>query len=173
MPFKWSYPVTTGNRLFFLLIAALLAVGLFFFLFPNQEKEVKKQLNRLSRYASKQQDEPTLTSLTKSARIGKLFADTCILKINNPRIEGSFSPKEIMDRITMARNAFADLNVSFYDIDIQFPAKTTAEAVLTMRLLGKLGHEDFADVQEVRFNLKKTERKWLINGVEFIEVLER
>lgn len=162
-----------GNKLLFILTAAVLAVVLFFFLFPNQEKEVKKQLNRLSRYASKQQDEPTLTSLTTSAKIGKLFAETSILKIKNPGIEGSFSRKEIMDRVTMARNAFGDLNVSFYDIDIRFPGETTAEAVLTMRMLGKLGTEDFADVQEVRFGLEKTDRKWLINEVEFIEVLEK
>ena len=163
----------TGNRLFFFLIAAVLAVGLFFFLFPNQEKEVKKQLNRLSQYASRQQDEPTLTSLTKAGRIGKLFADTCTLTMNNPRIEGSFSRKEIIGKISMARRSFTRLDVSFYDISIQFPVDGNAEALLTMRLLGKLGNEDFADVQEVQIDLKKTKRKWLINRVKFIEVLEK
>ena len=167
--------MTTGNRLLFIFIATVLAVGLIFVLFPNQEKEVKKQLNRLSQYASKQQDEPALASLAKSAKIGQLFADTCTLTIKNPRLEGSYSRKEIIDRITMARNAFGVLDVSFYDMSIEFPIEGRAKALLTMRLLGKLGKEkeDFADVREVQVDLKKTERKWLINGVEFIEVLKK
>ncbi len=163
----------TGNRLLFFCIATLLAVGLLFFLFPNREKEVKKQLNRLSAAASVQQDEPPLTSLKKAARIGKLFADTCTLSVQRPAINNSFSRKEIMDRISMAKRVFTKLEVSFYDITVQFPADSKAEALLTMRLLGKRGDQDFADVQEVQLTLEKVERKWLINGVELIEVLEK
>ena len=162
-----------GNKLFFILIATILAIVLFFFLFPNREKEVKKQLNRLSAAASVQQDEPSLTSLKKAARIGKLFADTCTLSVQRPAINSSFSRKEIMDRISMAKRVFTKLEVSFYDITVQFPSDSEAEALLTMRLLGERGGQDFADVQEVRFTLEKVDRKWLINGVERIEVLEK
>ncbi len=165
--------MVTGKNLLFILTAIALIAGLFFFLLPNREKEVKKQLNRLSAAASVQQDEPSLTALKKAARIGKLFADTCTLNVQRPAINGSFSRKEIMDRISMAKRVFTKLKVSFYDITVQFPAASKAEALLTMRLLGERGDQDFADVQEVRFTLEKVDRKWLINGVEFIEVLEK
>ena len=163
----------TGNRLLFFCIATLLAIVLFFFLFPNREKEVKKQLNRLSAAASVQLDEPPLTSLKKAARIDKLFAGTCTLSAQRPAINSSFNRKEIMDRISMAKRVFTWLEVSFYDITVQFQSDSEAEALLTMRLLGKRGDQDFADVQEARFTLEEVDRKWLINGVELIEVLEK
>ena len=163
----------TRKNILLTLTAISLCVALFFFLAPNREKEVKKQLNRLTQYAAKQQDEPPLTSLTKAAQIGKLFADPCTLTIRNPEIKGEFSRKEVTDRILMARNSFSEMTVSFYDITIQFPVETRAEALLTMRLLGRMQGEDFADVREINMTLHKQDRKWLINGVEFIEVLER
>lgn len=165
--------MVTGKNLVYLVTAIALVTATCFFLFPNKEKQIKKQLHRLTEYATKQQDEPTLTSLKKSAQIGALFADTGILKIHTPEIEGNFSRKELTDRIILARNYFTSLNVSFYDISIQFSAETVAEVLLTMRLLGKMGADDIADVQEVRIVIRKREGKWLFTGVEIVEVLEK
>lgn len=165
--------MVTGKNLVYILTAIALITATYFFLFPDKEKQIKKQLHRLTEYATKQQDEPTLTSLKKSKQIGALFADTGILKIRTPEIEGNFSRKELTDRITLARNAFTSLNLSFYDVNIQFSTETVAEVLLTMRLLGRMGADDIADVQEVRIVIQKQEGKWLFTGVEIVEVLEK
>jgi hypothetical protein len=165
--------VVTPKNLFFTSILLCLVVALGLYFFPSKEKRVKKQLNNLTEYASKKRNEPTLKTLTKTARVSGIFAENCILKISNPKIEGNCSRKEIMDRVNMVKNSFSRLKVSFYDITIHFTADTSAVVLLTMRLLGKSKTEEFREVREVKLKMQEIRGKWLISGVELVEVLER
>jgi hypothetical protein len=165
--------VVTSRNVVLLLVVLTLAVGSFYFLSPGKEKQVRKQLTRLTEYADKEPAEPTLTTVAKAARIGSLFSDPCFLEIENPPMNGSYSRKEVMDRINMARNYFSQLKVSFHDIGIEFPEELRADVVLTMRLIGKRDNEDYTDTREVEFTMEKPEKKWLISRVHLVEVLEQ
>ncbi|HHD64917.1 MAG TPA: hypothetical protein ENK96_11300 [Desulfobulbaceae bacterium] len=165
--------MVTSKHLFFISILLCLVVVLGLYLFPSKEKRVKKQLNNLTEYASKKRNEPTLKTLTKTTRISGLFAENCILKISNPKIEGNYSRKEIMDRVNRVRNSFSRLKVSFYDITIHFTSDTSSVVLLTMRLLGKSKAEEFTDVQEVKLKMQEIRGKWLISGIELVDILER
>ncbi len=164
--------VTTKN-IVIILVVFTLAAGSFYFLSPGREKQIRKQLTRLTEYAAREPAEPTLTTVAKAARIGALFADPCSLDIENPSMNGSFSRKEVMDRINMVRHYFSSLNVSLYDITIAFPEEARAEVVLTMRLTGTRDNEDYTDTREVEFTMEKPDKKWLISRVHLVEVLEQ
>lgn len=164
--------VTTRN-IVFLLTALALVAGSMLLLLPGKEKQVRRQLTRLTEYAAKQPAEPTLTTVTKVARIGSLFATTCSLRLEHPPVDGSYSRKEVMDRINRARAFFSRLQVSFYDIRIRFPEELRAELLLTIRLVGTIDDESYDDAREVELTMEKADKKWLISRVRQVEVLER
>ncbi len=158
----------------FLLVCALLGALAYFFLHSSREEQVYDLLDRLCEYVNKKGDEPPLDSLTRAARIGKLFDESCRVYFDNPKVEGQLSRKELTQRISLARNSFHTLALSFHDISMHFPEDNRAEISLTMRIQGRLRDDEaFADVRELAMAMKQTDGKWLIGLVEEIQVLEQ
>ncbi len=154
-------------------IAALLVVVLVFVLLPNKEKQVRKRLRQLVEYVSREADEPPLASLQKGRRIGLFFADPCRVILQGKMDEKELRRKEITDRVVLIRNTYSQLQVKFHDVSIVFPAETTADIHMTMRLTGVTAGSDMADVQEVEARMKKLDGEWLFTDVTLVEVLAR
>lgn len=160
------------NLLF--ITAVILAIGaLVFYLLPDEEKQVRKQLNLLEQLASKQAKETGLQSIKKAAQISSLFTDPCRLKVERLDFEGEFIRKEVINHIQIARNSFSQVNVQFHDITIEFPNKTTANVIMTLQLTGKNGGENWADTHEIDAGMIKNEGDWLLSECTLIEVLKK
>jgi len=158
----------------FLLVCGLLGALAYFFLHSSREEQVRGQLERLCEYVHKKGDEPPLDSLTRAVRTGTLFSESCQVYFDNPRVEGRLNRKELARRISLARNSFSLLTLSFHDISMRFPEDNRADISLTMRIRGRLrGGEAFADVRELVMGMERADGEWLISLVEEVQVLER
>lgn len=154
--------------------AVILTIGvLIFYLLPDEEKLVRKQLNLLEQLASKQAEETVLQSIRKAGQISSLFTDPCRLKVERLDFEGEFIRKEVINHINMARNSFSRVDVQFHDITIEFPNKTTAKVIMTLQLTGKNGGENWADTHEIDAGMIKHEGDWLLSDFTLIEVLKK
>ena len=167
--------MVTSRNIIILLVACLLGSALFFFLHSTQEEQIRARLDQLCKEMQKQENEPALDSMTRAARIGKIFRDPCTIYFTSPLVEGTLSRREIIQHISMARNAFTRLNLTFFDITFNFPDDRLANLFMTMRVQGYLqgNDEPFSDVRELRMDMKQTDGTWHISRVEEVQVLER
>ena len=165
--------VTKKNIAILLFVCALAAV-LYAVLYPDREQQVRRQLDRLSAYTGKQVDEPAMDSMTRAIQASKLFHEPCQITLAHPRLHGRFDRRGISQRISLVRNSFSRLTLSFHDISVTFPENNQADLSLTMRVQGVLRtKEPFDDVRELALMMVRRDGKWLIQRVAEVEILER
>ena len=159
------------------IIAVLIvAIGLLakVFLFPSEEKKVKRQFALLSEWVSKDPGESTFTMAHNVKSIGALFAENCDLKAPVHSLSGSYTREEITGIALQGRNQFLSLSLKFYDLQISFPEKGVANVTLTGKLTGKSTFGEYVDeTRELECLLKKSEKKWLFSQFEVVEVLRK
>jgi hypothetical protein len=64
--------------------------------------------------------------------------------------------------------------LKFHDFDITFPKQGEARVRLTARLTGKTAMgEAINEAHEIDCLLGKTEKKWVFNRIEVVEVLKK
>ncbi len=164
-------------KLKYLLIGVLvviIGIGVAFYVFPNEEKRVKKQFNLLSEYAAKSPEENAFTMLKKIKDIKTLFDEQCQLKVPSESLSGNYTREEISTYVGSARSYFSQLHLKFYDLSILFPEKEVARVTLTSRLTGKSATgEQVDETRELECILKKIEKKWLFSAIEVVEVLKK
>jgi len=159
-------------------IIAILAVGIgvwaAVYLFPSEERKVKKQFHLLSECVSKDSGENTFTMANKTLNLRSLFTEKFELKTEIESMSGSYSPEEISSYVTHGRSMFSYLSLSFYDLGISFPERGLAKVTLTARLKGRsTTGENFDETHELECILKKIEKKWLFSHAEIVEVLKK
>jgi len=166
--------MVTSRNIIILLMVCLLGSALFFFLHSTREEQIRARLDQLCKEIQKQENEPALDSMTKAARIGKLFQDPCQIYFTTPLLDGRLTRREIIQHISVARNRFSRLNLSFYDITFNFPDDRLASLSMTMRVQGYFQGDDepFSDVRELLMDMEQTDGTWRISRVEEIQVLE-
>jgi hypothetical protein len=161
------------NGAVLLLIAAAGALAVFF-LFPGEEKKVKKQISHFARYFSKEEKENIPAMAGKMRGLELLFTESCELAAPPYSLAGHFSRKEIVNLAARARLHFAGLSLKFHDLSVSFPDRETARVVLTGEAKGKTsGGTPFQDVREMECLLKKEEGRWRFARWEVVEVLKR
>lgn len=166
--------MVTGRSIVLVLILAVLAGGAIIILKkPSDEQLIKKQLTTLAEQVAKETGEPAMQTLTKAGKVADLFSDVSLLKIDNPVLEERLHRRDVMNKISMARNLFVRLTVKFYDINIIISSPHQADVVLTMRLVGQRHGEMYTDTQEVNFVFLKQGKTWLISEVHLVEILEK
>ncbi len=165
--------MVTGRNLIIVLAIVAVFAGLHVLRKPDDEQLIKNQLSVLAEQATKQAGEQPMETITRAGKIAGLFADPCILKIENPGTEETLHHQEVLQRVTMARNVFSTLKVSFYDINVTVASSHQANVILTMRLLGQIDDESYTDTQEVEFDFSKPDKTWLISKVQLVEILEK
>ena len=165
-------------RSFLIAGSAILVVALaFFYLFPNEEKQVRKQFESLSRYVTKESGEDLLSMANRTQNIGKLFAHECQFNIEGDSFyafSGKYSREEVTGYALRGRSYFSNLSLKFHDLKIEFPQKEVAKVRLTAVLSGKsTGGERVDEAREFLCVLQKIENKWLFSQFEGIEVLRK
>ena len=164
-------------RIKYIVIAGLIAIlGIVavLYIFPSEQKRVKKQFDRLSEWASKEPDEKPLTMVQKVRSIGTLFVEQCELRAPVHSLEGSYTPEEISSYAAQARLQFSKISLRFYDLDIDFPEEGVARAMVAARLRGRWATGGYTDeTRELECVLKKVGNKWLFSNVQVLEVLQR
>jgi hypothetical protein len=152
----------------------IIGIAVAVYLFPSEEKKVKRQFNLLSEWVSKSPEENAFTMLQKIKNIGTLFDESCELKAPGQSLSGSYKREEVSAYAGSARSYFSQLHLKFYDFHILFPEKEGAKVTLTSRLTGKsTAGEQVDETRELECVLKKIEKKWLFSVIEVIEVLKK
>lgn len=161
----------------YILIAAMIVVAgiwITVFLFPSEEKKVKKQFALLSEWISKDPNESPLTMAHRVKNIGTLFAENCELREPVHPLSGSYTREEITSIALRGRAHFSNLSLAFYDLNISFPGEGVAKVIVTGKLTGKSSSgEQMDEVRELECLLKKIENKWLFNQFKVVEVLKK
>jgi hypothetical protein len=156
--------------------ALIVVVGIWvvLYLFPSEEKKVKKQFRLLAEWVSKEPGESPITMVYKIKNIGTLFDGTCEFKIPAYSFSGNYTPEEISGYASSGRLSLSQLDLKFYDLDIAFPDKGIAKVTLTARVTGKSSSGEYIDeAHELESLLKKIEKKWFFSKFEVVEVLKK
>jgi hypothetical protein len=156
------------------LLVVVAGIGGARYLFPSEEKKVKKQFRLLEEYVSKESGESPITMAYKIKNIGGLFDGTCEFKIPAYSFSGTYTREEISSYASSGRLSMSQLDLKFYDLDIIFPEKEIAKVSLTAKVTGKSGSgETVHEAHELESLLKKIEKKWLFSKFEVVEVLKK
>ena len=135
---------------------------------------MKKPFYSLAEGVSKETDENIFTLDQKVKKIGSLFNETCEVHIPVHSISGRMTRQEITGYAARGRIHFRELYLKFHDFDITFPKQGEARVRLTARLTGKTAMgEAINEAHEIDCLLGKTEKKWVFNRIEVVEVLKK
>lgn len=157
-----------------ILLAILGGIGFWLWtvFFPNEEKLVRKHLHNTAQAASFSGAQSPLAQLGSIAEFSGYFSPEVELDFDVPR-QGHFTLQgrgEIMAVATRVRDRTSALKVDFLDVTVELSDdRQSATAVLTARAQIP-GERDFL-VQEMKFSLKKTKRRWFIHRVETVKTL--
>ncbi len=144
------------------------------YLFPSEEKKVRKQFRLLAEWVSKEPGESPMTMAYKINNIGGLFDGVCQFNIPASSFSGTYMREEISAYVSSGRLSLSQLDLKFYDLDITFPEEGVAKVTLTARVTGKSSRgESLDEAHELESVLKKVEKKWLFSKFEAVEVLKK
>jgi len=157
-----------------LVIASLILSGfLLFWLLPNDEKEIRKNLHHLAEFCSSTEDEGTLATLGSVRRAAKLCSDPCAVEVESFDINRSLIRKEFSNHLLMMKRMLPDTRFTFGDTQITFQQEEKALITTTLSLRGKAKHQRFTDAYELDIVALKTEGKWLFSAFTVVEFMER
>jgi len=157
-----------------ILLAALGALGFWLWtvFFPNDEKLIRKHLANTAHAASFSGSQSPVAQLGSVAEFSTFFSPDVELDFDASR-HGRITLQgrgEVMALAGGVRQRASALKVDFLDVTVQLgDDHESATAVLTARAQVP-GEQDFL-VQEMKFTLKKTKRRWFIHRVETVKTL--
>ena len=161
----------------YLIVALIVVLGLLasVYLYPSEEKKIKKQISLLSKYASREGRESAFALGRRLDNLGKLFAPRVDLKAPGYELSGTHTRREIINLAARARVAFSSMTLKFYDVSVAIPGEREAKVSATGRLTGISAEgKSIDEVQDLELTLQKDgEGRWLFTAVEVIEVLRK
>ena len=155
---------------------AVLAAGIIAFVIFSQTEEakVKRQFSVLAEKIKKTPNETPLVAAAKANRIKELFAETCAVHAPAYSFSRDILSQDLPSLVLTTRSRYSEMSLEFYDFVIEFPEEGTAQVNLTARIVGKLTTaKNVDDVHELKCKLQKTEKIWLLKGIEVVEVLQK
>lgn len=165
--------MVTRNRVFAGLGLILLAWGLWYF-FPTRERQVRRQMNALAQWASKESGEGALAAVQTAREAKDFFADPCEWQADAFDLSGQVSPDEIARYEFAVRTRFETLRVTLYDLSVDFSQDGAAHVTTTVRIEGSSKEAGpLNETHEVRGTLAEKDGKWLLKKVTVVQVLRR
>lgn len=158
------------------LVLLAVVIGLGFWLwtifFPSPEKVVLKKISGLAAIATISANDSNLIRAAKAANLAGFFAMDAQIIVNVPDLPNrTLSGREEIQETALG--GFANvkvLNVRFLDANVRLGAdKQTADVDCTCEV--NAGDKKDFGVQELRFQFKKVDGKWLITRVETVKTL--
>ncbi|MBE9536017.1 MAG: hypothetical protein IMF07_02455 [Proteobacteria bacterium] len=160
------------NLIIVILIIALAAAA--WHMTRSDKRKIRKRFDLLSGYLLKEGPENPVIMALKVKNIGTLFDKRCLLEVEKYTLTGTYSPEEITSYAATARSRFANLELKFYDISIEFLEEKIAHISATATISGTLkSGEVINDAHEIMAKMKKAEKKWFFSQISVVEVLKR
>ena len=154
------------NRKIIVIVSLLLSGTLLFWLLPNDEKEIRKNLHQLAALCSSTEGEATITILNSVRKAAKLCRDPCAVKVESFDINGAFSHREFSNYLLMMKRTLPDTHFTFSDTQINFLQEDKAFITTTLSLRGKIKQQRFTDAYELDIIALKTEGKWIFSALD-------
>ena len=145
-----------------------LLVWIAFKLFPNDERLIRKRLAAIAEQASIRPNESPLVRVAKASRMVDFF--TTDVSIHIEELEVSVNDRnDLREAVIAARANLREADVQFVDVHVRFPeGKDSAIAYLSA--IARLEGQTNAFGRELKINLRKMNRDWLVSRVESISV---
>ncbi len=153
--------------------AAVCALILYQHLFPNDERVIRRRLDRLAAITSVP-DNPGLTSTLAAAdRLRDYLTSDAEIEIERPgeRRYTLTGRQDIIQTWVATRSSLAGLKVSFVDLEVVLdPGRRAATAQVTVRATQASQRDSF--VQEFKLQLTKEDGQWRIRRAETVRTLK-
>lgn len=154
-------------------LIAVLALVVAILLFPNDEKEIRKNLDTLAEYCSSPKGEATLALVKKGALAARLCTDPCMVHMKSFHIDREFTKKEFTDHMLTMKRMLPETHFTFHDTTVSFPEENLAELSTTLKITGKVTSDRFTDAYELNIQTKKIDGDWLFSSFSVIEFMEQ
>ncbi len=155
-------------------LITVIGIGAVLYLFPSEEKKIKKQFRLLAEWVSKKPGENPITMAYKIKKIETLFDGRCEFEVPSYSFSGRYTPEEISGYATRGRLSLSQLHLKFYDLEIAFPEKGIARVTLTAKVTGRSNGGEYLDeAHELASLVKKVGKRWLFSKFEAVEVLRK
>ena len=141
----------------------------------DPEAEVRNAHQELTRLLSKTEGEPGGTMILNARILQSMFADTCEFAGDAEMLAGSYTPEEMVSTIIQVRGIFLSIDLTFHELEIEFPAADDAIVHFTAVLVGRSsveGEEEAAETRAVVSRMRKVEGTWLFSEFKLAKVLE-
>ena len=165
-----------NDKYVIMIIFLVLGVGIAatLYVFTSKTYQVKKPFSSIAKWAAKDGEESNLVTARKIQNFMSILADTCTIKAPESEETKEFSGREIAQKMMLARRDFTTISLKFYDLEIVFPEKNTANVIATARATGTSKEGDlFSGTYEFECTLQKGAEGWVFSAVEIVEVLEK
>jgi len=161
------------SRKIFVIISLFLGAAVLIWLLPNDEKEIRNNLQQLAEFCSSSKNDTSLATISNVGKAAKLCTDLCIIDIESFDIKRKLIHKEISQHMLMMKRMLPDTHFAFKDIQIIFPQKDNAIITTTLFLHGTTKNERFTDAYEVDIMAIKADGDWLFSSFTVVEFMER
>jgi hypothetical protein len=157
-------------------VASLLLIAAFFawrFLFPSPESLIRKQLKKLARIATFENEGP-LAKAYNARALAEFFSTNIEVAVDIPgaSTENLAGRQDIQQAAFIAREHFHSMKVEFVDVQISLgPGPDIALAHLTAKVTLP-GESNFSPA-ELNFRFRKENGSWLIYRVEPVKTLSK
>lgn len=161
------------NKKILALCTILIAATLLFFLLPNDEKEIRRNMELLAEYSSSTDNDGTLSTITKSRSAANLCTKNCAIDIESYHAKQHLSRKEISDHIVLLKKMMPGTRFTFDDIHIDFQGENKALINATLSLNSKTEHQHFTDAYELKSSVVKVDGDWFFSSFTVVQFMER
>jgi len=148
----------------YLALMLVLVVGAAWWLMrPDAESRVRDAHEELRRLLIRSGDEGNASLLSARALQG-LFADSCEVSGDAEALTGTYSRDEMVGTIIRVRGIFESIELTFGELEIEFPADDDAVAEFPAVLVGRsaqAGFEDISETRRVTSRMRNVEGSWL------------
>jgi hypothetical protein len=154
-------------------VAALVgAFWLYRVLFPSDEEQVRRLLQNMVESAAVIPNEAPLARLAKANRLAGFFTADVVINLDEvPADVANIVGRDQLLQVTLAARAnLQQLRVQLLGLTVEIDPNALAATALTT-VTAEVNGEQNAVAQELRFRLRKTERRWLIAEVNTIRSL--
>jgi hypothetical protein len=158
-------------------VAAAILAGAFWLahvLFPSDEERIRRLLAELAQTSEVRPNEPPLAQLAHANKLIGFFASDVEIQLQDvPADWAHIVGRDQLREIVLAgRSHLQQWRVAFLGFSI-LRDPTQPQAQVSTTATAEVNGEKNAIVQELRFTLQRTDRRWLISRVETISTLRR
>ena len=151
------------------------AVRLIFFA-ETPEAAVRRTFNGFADSLRKSGDEGMITMLERTKTASRFFAEQCKFKLDRvPNGTGIMRRKDIASNALLLRRHFKNMQVRFYDMEIQIePERKEASVLFTAAFAGTpIAGRNVREAMEMEAVLTEQEGKWLFQSISVREIIRK